>query len=122
MSLSPPWALSDSNAKPEQPSTAFQGASERRIAWLVQTTPPVEEITAPGKVLGLDVGNIQRLYRKWGPSARSCVRLRLEGDESLHELKVKNAAREFVENPLQRFPPLFSTRPENQDRGKLLRR
>ncbi|KAH9178280.1 hypothetical protein EDB89DRAFT_2239556 [Lactarius sanguifluus] len=99
MSLSPPKGYLGSNAKPEQPSTAFQDASERRIAWLIQTTPPVERrlknwekyrnagdnssrvglilqvsdsLTFPHrKVLGLDVG-------KWGPSvdsARSCSNL-----------------------------------------------
>jgi len=37
------WALSDSNDGTKCPCSAFQGAAEEQIAWIVQTTPPLEE-------------------------------------------------------------------------------
>ncbi|KAH9003516.1 hypothetical protein EDB86DRAFT_2373479 [Lactarius hatsudake] len=114
------WALSDSNDRAKQPCNTFLGASNLRQAWIVQTSPPLEErwktwskyhnanmfvmdhfsiqeITALGKVLDLDVGNIRRLYEQWGPSVRTCVRLSLNpGDEILHEENIEHAAVEFV--------------------------
>ncbi|KAH9035823.1 hypothetical protein EDB84DRAFT_1210475 [Lactarius hengduanensis] len=114
------WALSDSNDRAKQPCNTFLRASDLRQAWIVQTSPPLEErwktwskyknadmfvmdhfsikeITALGKVLDLDVGNIRRLYEQWGPSVRTCVRLSLNpGDEILHEENVEHAAVEFV--------------------------
>ncbi len=67
------------------------------------------------KIFGLDVGNIRRLYEQWGPSARTCARLSLEGGEESHEHWVENAAEEFVKDPPPNFkdqrnevlPPFF---------------
>ncbi|KAI9438700.1 hypothetical protein H4582DRAFT_191942 [Lactarius indigo] len=84
------WALSDSNDQAKRPCSAFLKASHLGV-WIVQTSPPLEErwetwskyhdvgmfvvdhfsikeITALGKVLDLDVGNIRRLYEQWSPS------------------------------------------------------
>ncbi|KAH9026490.1 hypothetical protein EDB85DRAFT_1979187 [Lactarius pseudohatsudake] len=137
------WALSDGNDEPYRPCSAFQTVSERRTAWLIQTTSQVEarwrrwrkycdadmfvmnhisieEMTVLSKVLSLDVNNIRHLYRKWGPSARTCLQLLLEGDDGPHECKVKKAADELVKNPnFDEFKVshlLFSIRPENQNR------
>ncbi|KAH9000060.1 hypothetical protein EDB92DRAFT_460114 [Lactarius akahatsu] len=112
------WALSDSNGEPAvaQPCSAFLTVSERKTAWLIQTTSPVEtrwknwrktckagmfvmnyfsieDITALSKVLNLDISNIQRLYRKWGPSARTCLDLLQFDAEAEHEHSVTSAAR-----------------------------
>ncbi|KAH9031086.1 hypothetical protein EDB84DRAFT_180018 [Lactarius hengduanensis] len=109
-----------------QPCLTFLGASKQKFAFIVQTSSPAEarwkqwrkyctadifvmnhtsiqDITALSKLLNLDVGNIQRLYMKWGPS---------------------DAAGEFVKDPLTipRFNKskvshlLFSIRPESQNR------
>ncbi|KAH9000046.1 hypothetical protein EDB92DRAFT_2079954 [Lactarius akahatsu] len=143
------WALSDSNGEPAvaQPCSAFLTVSERKTAWLIQTTSPVEtrwknwrktckagmfvmnhvsieDITALSKVLNLDISNIQRLYRKWGPSARTCLDLLQFDAEAEHEHSVTSAARRFVENPskIVNFDEanvshrLFSIRPKGQDR------
>ncbi|KAI9464952.1 hypothetical protein BJY52DRAFT_1144826, partial [Lactarius psammicola] len=114
------WALSDSNDVAKQPCTAFLGAAQLQCAWIVQTASPLEErwknwqkhrnadtfvmnhisiqeITTLGNVLGLNVGNLRRLYKKWGPSARTCVRLSRDG-EDLHECRVENAAQDFVKH------------------------
>ncbi|KAH9037886.1 hypothetical protein EDB85DRAFT_566732 [Lactarius pseudohatsudake] len=141
------WALSDSNGPTKQPCLTFLGASKQKFAWIVQTTSPAEarwkqwrkyctadifvmnhtsiqDITALSKLLNLDVGNIQRLYMKWGPSVRTCTELLLDDSESDHEDEVKDAAGEFVKDPLTipKFNKskvshlLFSIRPESQNR------
>ncbi|KAH9003509.1 hypothetical protein EDB86DRAFT_3100059 [Lactarius hatsudake] len=85
-----------------------------------------EEITALGKIQGLDPSALLRNYEKWGPSARTCVRLAREPDEECHHaIVVNNAADAFVERPpplttfnsIQVFHVLFSVRPEGEDRG-----
>ncbi|KAH8982883.1 hypothetical protein EDB92DRAFT_1892515 [Lactarius akahatsu] len=86
-----------------------------------------EEITALGKVQGLDASALLRNYEKWGPSARTCVRLvRDPVGEFYHAFLVNNAASAFVECPPPRitfdaievFHVLFSVRPEvKEDRG-----
>ncbi|KAI9441166.1 hypothetical protein BJY52DRAFT_502957 [Lactarius psammicola] len=140
------WALSDSNAITKQPCDAFLDAAGWQKAWIIQTTSPMEErwkmwskyskahvfvmkyisideITALSKLFGLDVGNIQRLYERWGPSVRTCVELSGGGEDS-HEHRVKNAANSFVKNPpiTPKFDEtkvshiLFSIRPKKEDR------
>ncbi|KAH9178312.1 hypothetical protein EDB89DRAFT_1166852 [Lactarius sanguifluus] len=140
------WALSDSNGPTNQPCLAFLGASKQKFAWIVQTTSPaearwrqwrkyctadmfvmnhtsIEDIMALSKLLNLDVGNIQRLYTKWGPSVHTCTKLLHDG-ESDHEDEVKDAAGVFVKDPLTipKFNKskvshlLFSIRPESQNR------
>ncbi|KAH9172976.1 hypothetical protein EDB89DRAFT_1905679 [Lactarius sanguifluus] len=139
------WVLSDSNDEAPQPCSTFRSATKLQTAWLIQTSSPlkkrwedwvkycdadtfvmnhvsIEEITALSKIFGLDVSNIQRLYRKWGPSARTCLKLLSEGKEAPHELKVKSAAIEFVKTADANFNVskvshlIFSVRPEAQDR------
>ncbi|KAH9177660.1 hypothetical protein EDB89DRAFT_2064625 [Lactarius sanguifluus] len=139
------WVLSDSNDEAPKPCSTFRSAAKLRIAWLIQTSSPqmkrwedwvkycdadtfvmnhvsIEEITALSKIFGLDVSNIQRLYRKWGPSARTCLKLLSEGKEGPHELKVKSAAIEFVKTADANFNVskvshlIFSVRPEAQNR------
>ncbi|KAH9010689.1 hypothetical protein EDB84DRAFT_1570276 [Lactarius hengduanensis] len=146
------WALSDSNDEAPKPCTTFRSASKLRTAWIVQTTSPVEtrwrdwrkyckagmfvmnhvsieDITALSKVFNLDVSdvsNIQRLYRKWGPSARTCLDLLQFGAEAEHEHSVDVAACRFVQDPpkIVNFDfdeskvshRLFSIRPKGQDR------
>lgn len=36
------WALADSNDRAKQPCDIFLDAAEQKIAWIVQTTSPVE--------------------------------------------------------------------------------
>ncbi|KAH9031315.1 hypothetical protein EDB85DRAFT_1959228 [Lactarius pseudohatsudake] len=143
------WALSDSNDEAAQPCSTFRSASKLRTAWLIQTTPPVEtrwrdwrkyckagmfvmnhvsieDITALSKVFNLDVSNIQRLYRKWGPSAQTCLDLLQFRAEAEHEHLVTGAACGFVQDPrkIVNFDfdeskvshRLFSIRPKGQDR------
>ncbi|KAI9441165.1 hypothetical protein BJY52DRAFT_502931 [Lactarius psammicola] len=141
------WALSDSNVITKRPCNAFLEAAGCQRAWIIQTTSPLEvrwkewskehnadvfvmkyfsidEITALSKLFGLDVGKIQRLYERWGPSARTCVKL-LKGGEDSHERRVKNAAKMFVKNPpitaefdeTKVFHVLFSIRPDKEDRN-----
>ncbi|KAH9031310.1 hypothetical protein EDB85DRAFT_1959196 [Lactarius pseudohatsudake] len=137
------WALSDGDDEPYQPCSVFQTASERRTAWVIQTTSQaeerwrrwkkysgadvlvmnhvsIEEITALSKTFSLDVRDMQHLYRKWGPSVCTCLWLLLEGDDGPHECKVKKAADEFVKNPSfdesKDSHLLFSIRPTNQNR------
>ncbi|KAH9000063.1 hypothetical protein EDB92DRAFT_1789962, partial [Lactarius akahatsu] len=92
------WVLSDSNDEAPQPCSTFKNAAKLRTVWLIQTASPlkkrwedwvkycdadmfvmnhvsIEEITALSKIFGLDVSNVHRLYRKWGPSARTCLKL-----------------------------------------------
>ncbi|KAH8989499.1 hypothetical protein EDB92DRAFT_2003024 [Lactarius akahatsu] len=140
------WALSDSNDEAPKPCTTFRSASKLRTAWLIQTTSPVEtrwrdwrkyckagmfvmnhvsieDITA---LSVSDVSNIQRLYRKWGPSARTCLDLLQFGAEAEHEHSVDGAACRFVQDPpkILNFDfdeskvshRLFSIRPKDQDR------
>ncbi|KAH9003512.1 hypothetical protein EDB86DRAFT_3241318 [Lactarius hatsudake] len=121
----------------------------RQTAWIIQTTSPLEtrwkgwakqytadtfvmngfsaaEITALGKVQGLDASALLRNYEKWGPSARTCVRLvRDPQREFRHAIVVNNAADAFVERPPPRttfdaievFDVLFSVRPEVEENG-----
>ncbi|KAI9433099.1 hypothetical protein BJY52DRAFT_842838 [Lactarius psammicola] len=139
------WALSDSNAITKQPCDAFLDAAGWQKAWIIQTTSPMEErwkmwskyskahvfvmkyisideITALSKLFGLNVGNIQRLYERWGPSVRTCVELS-DGGEDSHEHMVKNAAKFFVKTVTTpefdetKVPHrLFSIRPKKEDR------
>ena len=37
------WALSDSDEVAKRPCTAFLDAAKRKVAWIVQTTSPLEE-------------------------------------------------------------------------------
>jgi hypothetical protein len=37
------WALTDSNDRIKQPCNTFLDAAERKIAWIVQTTSPLEQ-------------------------------------------------------------------------------
>ncbi|KAH9004464.1 hypothetical protein EDB86DRAFT_1945988 [Lactarius hatsudake] len=139
------WVLSDSNDEAPQPCSTFKNAAKLRTVWLIQTASPlkkrwedwvkycdadmfvmnhvsIEEITALSKIFGLDVSNVHRLYRKWGPSARTCLKLLPEGKEGPHGLKVKSAAIEFVKTADANFNVskvshlIFSVRPEAQDR------
>ncbi|KAH9024590.1 hypothetical protein EDB84DRAFT_1580215 [Lactarius hengduanensis] len=143
------WALSDSNDEAAQPCSTFRNASKLRTAWLIQTTPlvetrwrdwrkyckagmfvmnhvSIEDITALSKVFNLDVSNIQRLYRKWGPSAQTCLDLLQFGAEAEHEHLVTGAACGFVQDPrkIVNFDfdeskvshHLFSIQPKGQDR------
>ncbi|KAI9433100.1 hypothetical protein BJY52DRAFT_842799 [Lactarius psammicola] len=145
------WALSDSNVITKRPCNAFLEAAGCQRAWIIQTTSPLEvrwkewskehnadvfvmkyfsidEITALSKLFGLDVGKIQRLYERWGPSVRTCVMLSKGGEDS-HEHRVKNAANSFVTNT-PKTPEfdetkvshiLFSIRPEKEDReGRMI--
>ncbi|KAI9461300.1 hypothetical protein BJY52DRAFT_1117251 [Lactarius psammicola] len=140
------WALSDSNDQAKQPCTAFLNATRQHRAWIVQTASPseerwkdwqkyrnadtfvmnhisIQEMTALCNVLDLDASNIRRLYEKWGPSARNCIRLSW-GGENLHEHRVENAALDFVKqaptttnfNKMKVSHLLFSIRPEYQNR------
>ncbi|KAH9074282.1 hypothetical protein EDB83DRAFT_2549740 [Lactarius deliciosus] len=143
------WALSDSSHRAKQPCDVFMDAAQQYIAWIIQTASPLEEnwrgwakqltavtfvmnefsaeeITALGKVQGLDASALLRNYEKWGPSARTCVRLAREpAEERHHAIVVNNAADAFVERPpplttfnaIQVFHVLFSVRPEGEDRG-----
>ncbi|KAH9164837.1 hypothetical protein EDB89DRAFT_385511 [Lactarius sanguifluus] len=143
------WALSDSGHRAKQPCDVFFDATEQYAAWIIQTTPPLEErwrewakqltavtfvmngfsaaeITALSKVQGLDASALLRNYEKWGPSARTCVRLaRDPAGERYHAMVVNNAADAFVERPPSRtsfdaievFHVLFSVRPEGEDSG-----
>ncbi|KAH8995601.1 hypothetical protein EDB92DRAFT_2084426 [Lactarius akahatsu] len=143
------WALSDSNENAPQPCSAFGTVSKRRTAWVIQTTSPaekrwknwkkyctadmfvmnpisIEEVTVLGKLLKpeVDVSDLQRIYRKWGPSARTCLQLLQDGEERLHERMVTKTAGDFVTDPLpitkynesKVSHLLFSIRPENQSR------
>ncbi|KAH9061048.1 hypothetical protein EDB87DRAFT_475280 [Lactarius vividus] len=143
------WALSDAGRLDDKPCNAFLDAAGRHIAWIIQTTSPLEdrwrqwkkqytavtfvmkgfsaaEITALGKVQGLDASALLRNYEKWGPSARTCVRLvRDPHREFHHAIDVNNAADAFVERPppntyfnaIQVFHVLFSVRPEVEEKG-----
>lgn len=83
----------------------------------------IEDITALSTIFNLNVSNVQRLYRKWGPSARTCLHL-LEVGEAEHEHLVANAARNFVENPpavatvdeSKVSHHIFLVQPDDQDR------
>ncbi|KAH9061044.1 hypothetical protein EDB87DRAFT_1611622, partial [Lactarius vividus] len=91
------WALSDAGRVAEKPCKVFLDAAED-TTWIIQTTSPLEarwrqwakqhsavtfvmkgfsaeEITALGKIQGLDASVLLRNYEKWGPSARTCVRV-----------------------------------------------
>ncbi|KAH9074287.1 hypothetical protein EDB83DRAFT_2657196 [Lactarius deliciosus] len=143
------WALSDAGRLDHTPCNAFLYAAGRHTAWVIQTTSPLEtkwkqwakqytadmfvmngfsaaEITALGKVQGLDASALLRNYEKWGPSARTCVRLvRDPQREFRHAIVVNNAADAFVERPpprttfdaIQVFHVLFSVRPEVEENG-----
>jgi hypothetical protein len=51
-------------------------------------------------VLNLNPNSLRRNYKKWGPSARTCVLLsRVPNREMRHERDVSSAARAFVLNP-----------------------
>ncbi|KAH9171303.1 hypothetical protein EDB89DRAFT_1117820 [Lactarius sanguifluus] len=86
-----------------------------------------EEITALGKVQGLDTSVLLHYYEKWGPSARTCALLaRDPAEEHYHAIAVNKAADAFVERPptgttfdaIQAFHVLLSVRPEvNEDEG-----
>ncbi|KAH9172974.1 hypothetical protein EDB89DRAFT_1905677 [Lactarius sanguifluus] len=144
------WALTDSTGQTPEPCSAFQTVSKRREAWLIQTTSPeetrwrdwhkyctadkflmnptsIEEITILGKLLKPDVDvsdDLQRLYRKWGPSARTCLLLLQEGKEGTYERKVKRTAIDFVRTANPNFDQskvshhLFSVRPVGQSRAE----
>ncbi|KAH9026744.1 hypothetical protein EDB85DRAFT_161710 [Lactarius pseudohatsudake] len=145
------WALADAGRLDDKPCNAFLDAAGRHIAWIIQTTSPLEdrwrqwkkqytavmfvmkgfsaeEITALGKIQGLDASVLLRNYEKWGPSARTCVRLtRDPAEEHYHAIDVNNAADAFVECPptgtttfgaIQVSHVLFSVRPEvDEDKG-----
>ncbi|KAH8979221.1 hypothetical protein EDB86DRAFT_2836070 [Lactarius hatsudake] len=143
------WALSNSNENAPQPCSTFRTVSKRRTAWVIQTTSPVEkrwknwkkyctadmfmmnpisieEVTVLGKLLKpeVDVSDLQRIYRKWGPSACTCLQLLQDGEECLHERMETKTAGDFVMDPLpitkynesKVSHLLFSIRPENQSR------
>ncbi|KAH9074236.1 hypothetical protein EDB83DRAFT_1946033 [Lactarius deliciosus] len=117
------WALSDAGHLDEKPCTAYKGAAGRQIAWIIQTTSPsedrwrqwkkqytavvfvmkgfsAEEITALGKVQGLDTSVLLHYYERWGPSARICALLaRDPAKEHYHAINVNKAADAFVERP-----------------------
>ncbi|KAH9072364.1 hypothetical protein EDB83DRAFT_2289207 [Lactarius deliciosus] len=144
------WALTDSTGQTPEPCSAFQTASKLREAWLIQTTSPaetrwrdwhkyctvdkfvmnpitIEEITILGKLLKPDVDvsdDLQRLYGKWGPSARTCFELLAEGKEGTYERKVKRTAIDFVKTANPNFDQskvshhLFSVRPVGQSRAE----
>ncbi|KAI9454998.1 hypothetical protein BJY52DRAFT_1417649 [Lactarius psammicola] len=130
------WALSDSNDEAEQPCTAFLTAARRQRAWIVQTAFPLEErwkkwqkyrnadtsvmnhisiqeITILGNILGLDVGNPRHIYEKWGPSARSCVRV-----ENAAQEFIKHAATTTMFDEMKVSHLLFSIRPVKQCRDE----
>ncbi|KAH9051098.1 hypothetical protein EDB87DRAFT_1836808 [Lactarius vividus] len=143
------WALSDAGRVNEKPCNTFLNAAGRYTTWIIQTTSPLEtrwkewakqhgavtfvmkgfsaaEITALGKVQGLDASALLRNYEKWGPSARTCVRLvRDPYREFHHAIAVNNAADAFVERPpprtnfnaIQVSHVLFSVRPEVEEKG-----
>ncbi|KAH8989830.1 hypothetical protein EDB92DRAFT_2088985 [Lactarius akahatsu] len=144
------WALTDSTGQTPEPCSAFQTVSKRRKAWIIQTTSPeetrwrdwhkyctadkflmnptsIEEITILGKLLKPDVDvsdDLQRLYRKWGPSARTCLLLLQEGKEGTYERKVKRTANDFVKTANPNFDQskvshhLFSIRPVGESRAE----
>ncbi|KAH8985960.1 hypothetical protein EDB86DRAFT_3246244 [Lactarius hatsudake] len=143
------WALSNSNKNVPQPCSTFGTVSKRRTAWVIQTTSPaekrwknwkkycttdmfvmnpisIEEVTVLGKLLKpeVNVSDLQRIYRKWGPSARTCLQLLQDGEERLHEHMVTKTVGDFVTDPLpitkynesKVSHLLFSIRLENQSR------
>ncbi|KAH9039031.1 hypothetical protein EDB84DRAFT_1397173 [Lactarius hengduanensis] len=141
------WALSDSGHRVRQPCDVFMDAAGHYGAWVIQTTSPLEErwsewakqltavtyvmkgfsteeITALGKVQDLDASVLLRNYEKWGPSARTCVRLsRDHAQERSHAINVGYAADAFVERPpprttfnaIQVSHVLFAVRPEAEN-------
>ncbi|KAH9003452.1 hypothetical protein EDB86DRAFT_2362458 [Lactarius hatsudake] len=144
------WALSDAGRLDEKPCPAYKDAAGRRKAWIIQTTSPLEdrwrqwkkqytavmfvmqgfsaeEITALGKVQGLDTSVLLHYYEKWGPSARTCTLLaRDPAEEHHHAIAVNKSADAFVKRPppgitfdaIQVFHVLFSVRPEvDEDKG-----
>ncbi|KAN0135548.1 hypothetical protein V8E53_006439 [Lactarius tabidus] len=83
----------------------------------------IQEVTALGKVLDLNVGNMQHFYEQWGPSASTCIKLSQNPvDEATHEDNVKHAAAEFVKIAPTTFTsinaimsPLLSIQPKGKD-------
>ncbi|KAH9000114.1 hypothetical protein EDB92DRAFT_2100302 [Lactarius akahatsu] len=143
------WALTDSTGQTPEPCSAFQTVSKRLEAWIIQTTSPavtrwrdwhkyckadmfvmnpisIKEITILGKLLKPDddvSDDLQRLYGKWGPSARTCFELLAEGKEDTYEREVKRTAIDFVKSANPNFDQskvshhLFSVRPVGQSRA-----
>ncbi|KAI9446795.1 hypothetical protein H4582DRAFT_2070118 [Lactarius indigo] len=114
------WALSDSN---NLPCPTFLEAASWGTAWIIQTASPleqgwkkwktqrsadifvmdyftIEEMTVLGMVLGLNTSDLRRNYERWGPSARTCLRLsRYITTEDEYEKTVEGAAKHFVNDP-----------------------
>lgn len=113
-----PWALSDSTESSRPPCRTFQAASKMGSAWIVQATSLAtnryecnaglfvmngftrEESRALSIIYGLDTEYFLKLYDKWGPSGRTCLRLawRTMSEKEL-KLKLGMVAKKFAENP-----------------------
>ncbi|KAH9048284.1 hypothetical protein EDB84DRAFT_299074 [Lactarius hengduanensis] len=141
------WALSDYD-QTQLPCAAFLEAASWGTAWIVQTTSPlehrwkkwktqrsadifvmdyftIEEMTVLGNILGVNTSDLRRNYERWGPSARTCLRLsRNPPAEREYEKAVEGAAKRSVKDPdVERddfdvrtiTQILFSVRPEEKD-------
>ncbi|KAH9180197.1 hypothetical protein EDB89DRAFT_1900160 [Lactarius sanguifluus] len=143
------WALSDSN-RTQLPCATFLEAASWGTAWIIQTTSPLEQRWQKWKtqrsadifvmdyfpieemtVLGLVnlaptwVSFSLNLFERWGPSARTCLRLsRNPPAEREYEKAAEGAAKRFVKDPdVERDDfdvttithILISVRPEEKD-------
>ncbi|KAI0294602.1 hypothetical protein B0F90DRAFT_1821170 [Multifurca ochricompacta] len=113
-------ALSDSNAQVEKPCNGFLYASNRGTAFVVQTTSPKadrwtgwekyhngflyvmecfswDEMHVLGTLLNLSVETLKNNYEKWGPSARTLIKMiRTPSFLEKHEGFVKRIADDFA--------------------------
>ncbi|KAF8503641.1 hypothetical protein F5888DRAFT_1631557 [Russula emetica] len=100
------WALSDSKPEPgsRHPCPSFQWFSQQKHAFIVQATSPAEErkSTQIGHhpISNIDIKRFLGHFNKWGPSARTCMRL-AGGSLTENELqrKATSAAKKFARDP-----------------------
>lgn len=124
------WALTDSHEDHIHPCKAFVTASKRGLAWIVQTTSPssnrwgewrkyrsaymywmdvftLDELSALGIILHLDLKCLHDNFRLWGPIARTCIDLADPRHLAHHNETVASAARDLTKK-IDQFADLDS--------------